>query len=118
MTTFEADYRLGTRKSADIARRAGRVMPGGDLRTCVYHQPYPLTIIRAEGAIVCDADRDRYIDLLANYTSLAHGTLTCRFSNLALMTELLCAEYHGHGDSGRPACGSTRASASGLRNSG
>ena len=48
-------------------------MPGGDTRTSVHHQPYPLTIVRGEGAFIWDADGNRYIDLLGNYTSLVHG---------------------------------------------
>jgi len=48
-------------------------MPGGDTRSSVYYQPYPLTIVRGEGAFIWDADGNRYIDLLGNYTSLVHG---------------------------------------------
>jgi glutamate-1-semialdehyde 2,1-aminomutase len=73
MNTIEADYRERTPKSAEIERRAEHVMPGGDTRTSVYHQPYPLTIVRGEGALIWDADGNRYIDLLGNYTSLVHG---------------------------------------------
>lgn len=52
---------------------AKRVMPGGDTRTVAFHPPYPLTIERGVGYELVDADGNRYIDLLNNYTSLIHG---------------------------------------------
>jgi glutamate-1-semialdehyde 2,1-aminomutase len=73
MSTIEAHYRERTPKSAELEWRAQSVMPGGDTRSSVYHQPYPLTIVRGEGALIWDADGNRYIDLLGNYTSLVHG---------------------------------------------
>jgi glutamate-1-semialdehyde 2,1-aminomutase len=73
MNPVETHYRARTPKSADIQRRAERVMPGGDTRNSVYHEPYPLTIERGEGVFIWDADGNRYIDLLGNYTSLVHG---------------------------------------------
>jgi glutamate-1-semialdehyde 2,1-aminomutase len=73
MNAIEADYRQRTPMSAQIQRRAEHVMPGGDTRTSVFHQPYPLTITCGNGAFIWDADGNRYIDLLGNYTSLVHG---------------------------------------------
>src|SRR5713101_9176653 len=73
MNHIEADYRERTRKSAELERLARRVMPGGDTRTSVYHQPYPLTMMRGEAAFIWDVDGNRYVDLLGNYTSLVHG---------------------------------------------
>jgi hypothetical protein len=43
-----------TAKSAEIGRRAERVMPGGDTRTGAYHEPCPLTIVRGEGPFIGD----------------------------------------------------------------
>src|SRR6266446_2396980 len=73
MNAIEKRFRSNTSKSAEIGRRAERVMPGGDTRTVAYHEPYPLTIARGEGPFIWDADGNRYIDLLGNYTSLVHG---------------------------------------------
>jgi glutamate-1-semialdehyde 2,1-aminomutase len=73
MTTIEERYRASTEKSAQLAKRAERVMPGGDTRTTTYYRPYPLTLERGEGPFVWDVDGNRYIDLLGNYTSLVHG---------------------------------------------
>src|SRR5215472_17472955 len=73
MHSIEQRYRQRTPKSAELAVRAERVMPGGDTRTTTYHRPYPLAIARGEGPFLWDIDGNRYIDLLGNYTSLVHG---------------------------------------------
>ena len=73
MNTIEEVYRAATEKSAQLAKRAERVMPGGDTRTTTWYRPYPLTLERGEGPFLWDVDGNRYIDLLGNYTSLVHG---------------------------------------------
>jgi len=73
MNSIEEHYRAATEKSAQLAKRAERAMPGGDTRTTTYHRPYPLTLKRGEGPFVWDVDGNKYIDLLGNYTSLVHG---------------------------------------------
>jgi glutamate-1-semialdehyde 2,1-aminomutase len=73
MNSIEERYRAATPKSAEFAKRAEAVMPGGDTRTTTFHRPYPLAISRAQGAHLWDADGNQYIDLLGNYTSLVHG---------------------------------------------
>ncbi|HVN29380.1 MAG TPA: aspartate aminotransferase family protein [Candidatus Binataceae bacterium] len=73
MGSIEQRYLSMTPKSAPIAKRAERVMPGGDTRSVQQHHPYPLTIARGEGPYLFDVDGNRYIDLLGNYTSLVHG---------------------------------------------
>ena len=73
MASIEEQYRGSTEKSAQLAKRAERVMPGGDTRTTTNYKPYPLTIKRGEGPFLWDVDGNRYIDLLGNYTSLVHG---------------------------------------------
>ena len=73
MNPIEDQFGKRTRKSADLAQRSERVMPGGDTRTTTYHRPYPLTIARGQGPFLWDVDGNRYVDLLGNYTSLVHG---------------------------------------------
>jgi glutamate-1-semialdehyde 2,1-aminomutase len=73
MSSIEDRFRALTPNSAWLAERAEHVMPGGDTRTTTYHRPYPLTIARADGPFMFDADGNRYVDLLGNYTSLVHG---------------------------------------------
>ncbi len=48
-------------------------MPGGNTRTTAHYPPFPLAVDRADGPFLWDADGNRLIDLLMNYTSLVHG---------------------------------------------
>ena len=70
---IEALYRSRTSRSAAVAQRAGRCMPGGDTRATVHHEPYPLTFVSGAGAYLTDLDGHDYVDLLGNYTALVHG---------------------------------------------
>jgi glutamate-1-semialdehyde 2,1-aminomutase len=69
-----------TRKYADpgsaaarLYRQARSVMPGGNSRTSVFIAPYPPYAAEGQGCWLVDADGDRRLDLLNNYTSLIHG---------------------------------------------
>jgi glutamate-1-semialdehyde 2,1-aminomutase len=50
-----------------------RVMPGGNTRTVIHVDPFPLTIVRGEGARLVDADGHEYVDLLGEYTAGLYG---------------------------------------------
>jgi glutamate-1-semialdehyde 2,1-aminomutase len=73
MNSIEEQYCAATEKSAQLAKGAERVMPGGDTRTTTWYRPYPLSLQRGEGPFLWDVDGNKYIDLLGNYTSLVHG---------------------------------------------
>lgn len=62
-----------TSRSAALAERLRRVLPGGDTRTVTFYQPYPVALAEGQGCRVRDLDGNEYIDLLNNYTSLVHG---------------------------------------------
>jgi glutamate-1-semialdehyde 2,1-aminomutase len=70
---LEGIYAARTPISRELYLRARRVMPGGLSRNTVWHEPYPVAIVRGSGAYAWDADGNRYIDLLNNYSSLVHG---------------------------------------------
>lgn len=69
----QSDYETRTPGSAERFRRASEVFPGGDTRVATFHQPYPLTIERAERINLVDIDGNGYVDFLLNYTSLIAG---------------------------------------------
>ena len=71
--TVESTYLERTPGSRDLGTRAERVMPAGETRAAGYHAPYPLTLVRGDGAKVWDIDGHEYFDLICNYTSLVHG---------------------------------------------
>ena len=49
------------------------VMPGGNTRSVIHVPPFPLTIVRGEGARITDADGHEYIDFLGEYTAGLYG---------------------------------------------
>jgi glutamate-1-semialdehyde 2,1-aminomutase len=48
-------------------------MPGGNTRTTIHQPPFPLTIVRGDGARVTDADGHEYVDFLGEYTAGLYG---------------------------------------------
>src|SRR6266513_2241299 len=50
-----------------------KVMPGGNTRTIIHVEPFPLTIVRGEGATLTDADGHEYVDFLGEYTAGLFG---------------------------------------------
>ena len=48
-------------------------MPGGNTRTTIHQPPFPLTIVRGEGARLTDADAHEYVDFLGEYTAGLYG---------------------------------------------
>ena len=62
-------------ESRRLHEEARRFLPGGHTRTILAHEPFALTFVRGEGAVLTDADGHEYIDLLGDYTAglLGHG---------------------------------------------
>jgi glutamate-1-semialdehyde 2,1-aminomutase len=59
--------------SAALWERALASLPGGNTRTTIFHEPYPVYIARGEGCRVWDVDGVVRIDFISNYTSLILG---------------------------------------------
>ena len=66
-------YEGQTTASQALWERALGSLPGGNTRTTVFHDPYPVYIVRGEGCRVWDADGVERIDFISNYTSLILG---------------------------------------------
>jgi glutamate-1-semialdehyde 2,1-aminomutase len=60
------------RSQADHAF-AARSMPGGNTRTTLHHAPFPLSVVKGEGATLTDADGFNYVNLLGEYTAGVFG---------------------------------------------
>ena len=52
---------------------ATTVMPGGNTRTVLHYQPFPLAMRRAAGCRLWDLDGREYIDFLGEYTAGIYG---------------------------------------------
>jgi len=70
---YENDYRRRTRKSQTIQEAAKKYMPGGDTRTSIWFDPYPIWIDKAEGCRFTDVDGQEYVDFHNCYTTMILG---------------------------------------------
>src|SRR5690606_21292891 len=63
------------RNPESLARHeaATQVMPGGNTRSVLFYEPFPLAIARGEGARLWDADGHVYSDFLAEFTAGLYG---------------------------------------------
>jgi glutamate-1-semialdehyde 2,1-aminomutase len=62
-----------TPRSAALFARASSVFPGGNTRTCIHQDPYPLAFTRGDGPLLWDLDGNEYVDLYFNGFSMIHG---------------------------------------------
>jgi glutamate-1-semialdehyde 2,1-aminomutase len=71
----EAEERYAERnaESLRLHERRAASLPGGNTRTVIHHSPFPLTIVRGEGARLTDADGHVYLDFLGEYTAGLYG---------------------------------------------
>lgn len=68
-----ARYERRNPKSAARARRAARVLPGGNTRSILHFDPFPLAFARGEGPYLTSLDGDRYTDFLGEFTAGLYG---------------------------------------------
>ena len=71
----EAVARYVARNPASEARaaRAAAVLPGGNTRSVLHFDPFPLAFERGEGAHLWSLDGDRYTDFLGEFTAGLYG---------------------------------------------
>ena len=58
-------------KAAD--RKAERFMPGGNTRSVLHYDPFPVTMVKGDGADLIDLDGQRYADFLCEYSAGLFG---------------------------------------------
>jgi glutamate-1-semialdehyde 2,1-aminomutase len=69
----EADYRARNPKSRDQHQAAAAALPGGNTRTSIHVDPFPICIRHAEGARLFDLDGHEYVDFLSEFTAGIYG---------------------------------------------
>jgi glutamate-1-semialdehyde 2,1-aminomutase len=62
-----------TRASAEMLRRAERVLPGGVASSFHLREPWPIYLTRGEGARVWDVDGNQYLDFHLGFGSMVQG---------------------------------------------
>jgi glutamate-1-semialdehyde 2,1-aminomutase len=66
-------YGAANRKSQKQYEKACAAFPGGNTRTALFYAPFPLTLVKGEGAYLWDADGHEYIDFLGEYSAGLFG---------------------------------------------
>ena len=66
-------YRQRNPTSARLLAEASEVMPGGNTRSVLFYEPFPLAMARGEECYLWDADGHRYIDALGEFTAGLYG---------------------------------------------
>jgi glutamate-1-semialdehyde 2,1-aminomutase len=69
----EARYVAANPKSKARFEAAARDMPGGNTRTVLHYDPFPVALVNGEGAYVTDLDGHTYIDFLGEFTAGLYG---------------------------------------------
>jgi glutamate-1-semialdehyde 2,1-aminomutase len=67
-----------TQGSAEMFRRAGRVMPGGVPSSFQLREPWPIYLVRGEGPRVWDVDGNEYLDFHNGFGSMGAGLCSPR----------------------------------------
>jgi glutamate-1-semialdehyde 2,1-aminomutase len=62
-----------TQGSAEMFRRAGRVMPGGVPSSFQLREPWPIYLVRGEGPRVWDVDGNEYLDFHNGFGAMVQG---------------------------------------------
>jgi glutamate-1-semialdehyde 2,1-aminomutase len=69
----EARYRGRNPRSAARHDAARDVLPGGNTRTVLHFSPFPITVVKGEGAVLHSLDGHAYVDFLNEYTAGLYG---------------------------------------------
>ncbi len=73
VSDVEARYVAAHPKSRARHERALASMPGANTRTVLHYDPFPVTLVRGEGALVTDLDGHTYRDFIGEYTAGLYG---------------------------------------------
>jgi glutamate-1-semialdehyde 2,1-aminomutase len=66
-------YAARNPKSRAQYEAACAALPGGNTRSAIYAEPFPLTMVKGEGAHLWDADGHEYADFLSEFTAGLYG---------------------------------------------
>jgi glutamate-1-semialdehyde 2,1-aminomutase len=69
----QAEYARRNPRSAEIAAAAAAHLPGGNTRSSLWYDPFPLCMVRGEGSHLVDADGHEYVDFLGEFTAGIYG---------------------------------------------
>ena len=68
-----ARYIASNPRSQAADKDAAQYLPGGNTRTVLHFEPFPLTMVGGDGAELTDLDGHRYIDFVGEYSAALFG---------------------------------------------
>ena len=77
-------------RSASRHEDARRSLPGGNTRSVLWYEPFPVAIVEGEGCSVTDLDGHRYTDFVSEYSAALYG-----HSNLVIQEAIISAVRKG-----------------------
>lgn len=66
-------YASANPQSQAADKAAERYLPGGNTRSVLHYEPFPLTMVAGEGAELIDRDGHRYVDFVSEYSAGLFG---------------------------------------------
>jgi glutamate-1-semialdehyde 2,1-aminomutase len=69
----QEQYRAQNPKSLAQYEEACAALPGGNTRSAIFVEPFPVTMVRGEGSRLFDADGHEYVDFLSEFTAGLYG---------------------------------------------
>ena len=66
-------YRARNPKSLAQYEEACAALPGGNTRSAIFVEPFPLTMVRGHGSRLWDLDGHEYVDFLSEFTAGLYG---------------------------------------------
>src|SRR6266404_6854064 len=69
----QEQYRARNPKSLAQYQEACAALPGGNTRSAIFVEPFPLTMVRGEGSRLWDLDGHEYVDFLSEFTAGLYG---------------------------------------------
>ncbi len=69
----QEQYRAANPKSFAQYEEACAALPGGNTRSAIFVEPFPLTMVRGEGSRLYDLDGHEYVDFLSEFTAGLYG---------------------------------------------
>ncbi|KAK8113783.1 uncharacterized protein PG998_001725 [Apiospora kogelbergensis] len=85
-----SEYAANNPKSKAAYEAATKSLPGGNTRTVLFYEPFPLYTERAEDCHLWDVDGHKYVDLLGEYTAGLYG-----HSNVVIVEAIQAALKRG-----------------------
>ncbi len=69
----KSQYTAANPRSHELHRKACGPLPGGNTRTTLHYDPFPVVIEQGEGSVVTDVDGHDYADFIGEYTAGLYG---------------------------------------------